>query len=133
MKHSLGMIRCIPLLLMAGQIQTHDPQFHAGSLRRSGCELSALRKEFVSTLRLRGGAGLQSNTHQDLLPEHPSLTKGGLENGFRYVILQNSVPQGRFHANLVVSTYRKSTWEPRENFLHFAYLERKIWRMAVHN
>ncbi len=60
-----------------------------------------LRKQFISTMRLRGGSD-SSHTRPDLLPEHPSLTKGELENGLRYVILQNSVPKSRFHANLMV-------------------------------
>lgn len=53
-----------------------------------------------------------------LLPQHPELVMGKLDNGFTYVILPNDKPQGRFEAHLEVLSGSANELERQQGMAH---------------
>lgn len=54
----------------------------------------------------------------DMLPVHPDVRSGVLENGLPYIILPNKSPPGRFEAHLQVFSGSADELEPQQGIAH---------------
>lgn len=81
-------------------------------LRKKNLEPHPSQREHISPLNLldpsKNGQNMKSllrggkDGDGDMLPLHPDVKSGVLENGLSYVILPNKSPPGRFEAHLQV-------------------------------
>lgn len=53
-----------------------------------------------------------------MLPKHPQMVQGRLENGFSYIILPNAVPVGRFEAHLEILSGSAHEMESQQGMAH---------------
>jgi len=60
----------------------------------------------------------QAYYRSNILPSHPHLVSGRLENGLEYVILPNSSPAGRFEAHLEVFSGSADEQEDQQGMAH---------------
>jgi Insulinase (Peptidase family M16) len=61
---------------------------------------------------------LKKTPQSELLPMHPSVVSGVLDNGMPYIILPNKSPPGRFEAHLQVFSGSSDELEPQQGIAH---------------
>lgn len=74
-----------------------------------------------STSEIQTYPATQNNRRRDtspLLPQHPDLVQGRLDNGFTYLILPNTNPAGRFEAHLEVLSGSAHELERQQGVAH---------------
>ena len=99
----IGSLLCA-LILLSSVSGLQIPLRLRGTMRTTTIKpVGGSQTAVLSSLRYRKGASpltiayatLEEQPEVDILPRHEKMIEGKLENGFSYVILPNSVPEGR--------------------------------------